>query len=697
MRAAGRRWRVGFIGTGAISEFHARALSRVPSATLTAVYDTNAVSAQSFAKRRGSPVACATLDAMWQAGVDVVHVLTPPSTHTALVLDALAHGCHVYVEKPLATSVDDCDRIIAAATSTGRTVAVGHSLLRDPTVLRMLGSLRSGAVGDVTGVEYLRSQPVPVGSTGVASPFMTEGGFPFRDAGIHGVYLVEALLGPIREVQVHIGSLGRHGSALCDDWHVLATCVHGTGRLHLSYSIQPWQSIITVFGSRGILRADLFAATITVRRTWPLPSPMARLLNSALEGSALLTQSARTLVRASTGRLRQFHGVQDLVTSFYDGLDAGREAMVTPLMARTTVEWTERIAAEGDRAGSRFVARFTTAPRAKILVTGATGLLGQHLVARLIRDGQPVRVLVRRDPPEAWWDNDRIEPVFGDLGDPAAVDRAVAGTETVFHLGATMQGTPAEFDRGTIEGTRHVVQSVLAHHVPRLVHVSSLAVLHAAACRGDQNIDEEWPLEPAATSRGHYTRAKLAAEQIVKDAVRSSALPAIILRPGEIIGSRGPRLTSGIAHQLGHTLIVIGDGRLRVPLVAADDVVDALVRAAERGPFDGTILHLVDPQVVTQNSLIARHIATSAGQWRVVHVPRAVVAAAAGLMELVSNTVGIRPPMSRYRIASALAPKNFESTRAADVLGWSPQAGVARTLGLCTADPRSAARMAETV
>jgi nucleoside-diphosphate-sugar epimerase len=463
--------------------------------------------------------------------------------------------------------------------------------------------------------------------------------------------------------------------------------------LQLSYAIQPWHSLVTVFGSRGILRADLFAATVTVRRRRPVPSPVARVINTVAEGTALLAQSVGAVARMGTGRLRQYQGVQDSVAAFYADLATGRETMVTAAQARATVEWTERIAAEGDRLGSAFLARFTPSPTSRILVTGATGPFGQLLVDRLLQAGERVRVLVRRDPPQAWWDDDRVEVIFGDLGDPAAVDRAVAGTATVFHLGAATQGTAAEFDRGTIDGTRHVVQSVLDHRVARLVHVSSLAVLHLAACQGSQTIDEQWPLEPAAGSRGDYTRTKLAAERIVSEAVNSRGLRAIILRPGTIVGIRGPGVTAATAQRLGRTLIVIGNGELRVPIIAADDLVDAVTRAAEKGPFDGTVLHLIDPEVVTQNTLLRHYIDRTAGRWRVLHLPGAAVTAAVSVLELVSNALGIRSPLTRYRIASALAPKNFGGDRAAEVLSWSPRTGVARILGLGPTDRRPTDRL----
>ena len=67
-------------------------------------------------------------------GLDVVHVLTPPDSHVMVAFEALSLGCHVLVEKPLATSVEDCDRLIAESQARGLRVCVNHSLLGDPFV-----------------------------------------------------------------------------------------------------------------------------------------------------------------------------------------------------------------------------------------------------------------------------------------------------------------------------------------------------------------------------------------------------------------------------------------------------------------------------------------------------------------------------------------------------------------------------------
>jgi nucleoside-diphosphate-sugar epimerase len=473
-----------------------------------------------------------------------------------------------------------------------------------------------------------------------------------------------------------VNSSARHPLVYCDEWHVLADCARGTGRLHLSWTAQPWQSLLTIAGTRGTIRADLFAATVTSRVARPLPGPAVRLVNTTLEAVALLRQSARSVAAVGLGRLRQYHGVQQLVEEFYRDLASGRPPAVTPGQARSTVVWTEHVARQGDERKRLFTDRCAVGPTADVLVTGATGFVGRRLVTKLLQEGRRVRVLVRREPPPEWWNDPRIEVLYGDLGDPEAVDRAVAGTSLVFHLGAAMRGDAAEFDRSTIAGTRHVVESVLRTPAARLVYMSSLAVLHSAAAREAVTIDESWPLEPRPSARGHYTRTKLAAERIVTEAASERGLQAVVLRPSEIVGPGAPLLTSGVAQRLGRTLVVLGDGTLQVPMVALDDVIDALWRAGANGPFNGVVLHVVDPEPVTQNDVIHKYTRAAGGAWRVVRVPRAIVTAAAGAAELIFALARRSAPLSRYRIASALAPRRFGGARAEAVLGWSPKVGV---------------------
>ena len=291
----------------------------------------------------------------------------------------------------------------------------------------------------------------------------------------------------------------------------------------------------------------------------------------------------------------------------------------------------------------------------KVLVTGAGGFLGRAVVQRLRADGHAVRGFVRRDP--------GADDVVGDLGDPAAVDRAVAGVDVVIHAGAATTGAWPEHERATVRGTQHVLAACAQHAVAQLVHISSLSVIDWVGSAERGPVDERAPLEPRADERGAYTRAKLAAERLVT----AATVPRVILRPGQIFGGGIPLVTGAVARRVAGRWLVLGDGRLELPLVYLDDVVDAIALAIAKRLTHGEIIQLVDPAHLTQRDVLA----LVGGS--VIAVPRALVFALGRLSEL---PLGRRSPIAAYRLRSALARLHYESDRAATLLGWAPRVGV---------------------
>ena len=142
-----------------------------------------------------------SLEGLVAAGANVIHALTPPSSHARVALEALERGCHVLVEKPVAESVEDALSIAQLARDKGLTASVNHSLLYDPQVRRALDKVRSGALGQVVSVDILRGSEYPPFEGGPLPPHYRDAGYPFRDLGVHCVYLIQALLGAIEEVQ----------------------------------------------------------------------------------------------------------------------------------------------------------------------------------------------------------------------------------------------------------------------------------------------------------------------------------------------------------------------------------------------------------------------------------------------------------------------------------------------------------------
>src|SRR5487761_1498516 len=157
-----QKWRVGLVGAGYVSQYHLRALKKVSNVEIVGIADFDHDRAIKAASTVGVGGVFRTLREMAAAASpDVVHVLTPPSSHCAIALEALDLGCHVFVEKPMALSETDCDQMIAKAEETGHVLSVNHSARFDPAIQSGLEAVRRGRIGEVLAVEYVRSSEYP--------------------------------------------------------------------------------------------------------------------------------------------------------------------------------------------------------------------------------------------------------------------------------------------------------------------------------------------------------------------------------------------------------------------------------------------------------------------------------------------------------------------------------------------------------
>ncbi len=617
---------------------------------------------------------------MVNAGVDVVHVLTPPSSHASIVLRALELGCHVLVEKPLAVEVEDCERIAAAAEEKGLQVCVNHSLLFDPHVRGAIKAVKAGKIGKVVSVDILRSSNYPPYAGGPLAPHMRGAGYPFRDLGVHALYLFQELLGPVEDVQASWTSMGGEPSLAFDEWRAMVRCRDGIGQFQLSWNVKPLQNQIIIQGTAGVMRVDLFLMFQSLRASTPLPKPVERIVNAVTEANQQLIGMRKGVIGFIRKKVLPYHGLQDLIAEFYRALDTGDSVPVPARDVIPVVDWTERVARAADADFEQKLAALPTSDSVPILVTGASGGLGSAVVERLLAQGHRLRIFVRRIPariPEG------VEVAIGNLGDPDAVDRAVQGAKAVIHVGAAMKGGWDDHYGGTVMGTRNVVEACRKHGVDRLVHISSMSVVDWAGAPAGSVVTESTALEPNAEARGAYTRAKLEAEQIVVNSVKEHGLPAVILRPGLIFGGRIPLMTPAIGRKMGKRWLILGDGRVNLPLVYIDDVVDAVCLALDGKLHRGEIIQLIDDRNLTQRDVIRLVAGPDA---KVVRIPKPVLFALGKLSEKLLGLMGRQSPLSAYRLRSALANRTFRSENAERLLLWEPRVGVCNGIKIAAAD-----------
>jgi len=675
------------VGAGYVSRYHIRAVQSLGFVSIAAVVDPDLDRARKVAEQFGIPTAVADIRQVALLEPDVVHILTPPASHCELTLTALDFGAHVFVEKPMAESEADCRRMIAKAREKGLVLSVNHSARMDPIVLKALDLIRKGAIGDILGADFFCSSDyAPYAGGPNIPPSYSKASYPFQDLGVHGLSLLEAFLGTISKADVRYYTSGRNPNLMFDEWRAIVDCEKGAGQMYLSWNARPMQNEIVVHGTKGLMVVDRYLQTVIIRRAYPAPKPVQRTFGAAWNSMVTLYRVGTTVLGFATKRLLPSPGIHVSVVKFYESLSKGILPPVSAEEGARIVSLTEEVSAKADAEKIRRLTEKPPKQTARILVTGATGFLGGALVQRLREDGQPLRLLMRRRY-AAFEDHCGPHLIYGNLGDPAAVDRALDGIETVYHVGAAMGGGRADYECANIWGTRNVIESCLRHGVRRLIYVSSLTVLDHAGHKRGVPIHEASPSEPRPELRGFYTQTKLKAEQMILQAVKEHGLPAVIFRPGQIFGPGAATMAPAGTITLGGRWVVAGSGDRPLPLVYIDDVVDALLLAAQNEHIGGSVFHLVDDELVTQKMYIKAAQRKHEGSNRVLYCPTPLALLLAAGVAVTARVLKRDLPLSVYRVRSLrpLWPCDCSAARAR--LKWKPRVGVREGLKLTFGEP----------
>jgi dihydroflavonol-4-reductase len=218
-----------------------------------------------------------------------------------------------------------------------------------------------------------------------------------------------------------------------------------------------------------------------------------------------------------------------------------------------------------------------------ILVTGATGHIGNVLVRKLIEQGEKVRALIWRGEDTTPLEKLDVETVEGDVLDPESLKPAFKGVEKVFHLAGIISIMPGQNPlvwRVNVEGTRNVLNAARQAGVRRLVYTSSIHAIHRA--QHGKVIDESLPFDPN-NPYGAYDRSKAEASLEVQKAT-ADGLDAVILCPTGVIGPydfRGSELGEVIRGAAEARPMFYVEGAY--DFVDVRDVADGLIAAAEHG------------------------------------------------------------------------------------------------------------------
>lgn len=309
-----------------------------------------------------------------------------------------------------------------------------------------------------------------------------------------------------------------------------------------------------------------------------------------------------------------------------------------------------------------------------MLVTGATGLVGSHVVERACREGWQVRALVRSAQSAQVLQACGAELAIGDLADADSLKRAVMDASVIVHCAAKVGdwGPVDDYRNVNVRGLQVLLEAAeAAGCLRRFVHLSSLGVYEA---RDHYGTDETTP--PNRSGIDGYTLTKVESEDLVLEHVARRQLPAVVLRPGFIYGPRDRTILPRLMERLKTSQFAyLGSPDKVMNNTYVGNLVEAVFLSIARDDVLGEVFNITDARLVTKREFVET-IARDAGYPLPSKVvPLGVARFLARLLEGIYRTLGKQeaPLLSSARIKFLGLNLDYSIDKARRQLGYEPQ------------------------
>jgi nucleoside-diphosphate-sugar epimerase len=311
----------------------------------------------------------------------------------------------------------------------------------------------------------------------------------------------------------------------------------------------------------------------------------------------------------------------------------------------------------------------------KVLVTGANGFTGSHLVKALEQRGDVVVGLVRQSSNLDRISSCKVQLVYGDISDREALKTAMAGVDWVFHTAAYVElglVDAAKMERVNVAGTRAVMEVAQAAGVSKVVYCSTIGVFGDTQGRV---VDETFQRTQTDFSSA-YDRTKYEAQQIV-DRFAAQGLPVVSILPSGIFGADDPHFGPVLQQFLKGGLKVWAGGDRITGIVHVDDLVTAMILAAQKAqPGEHYIISAGDLTTREMFSILSQKTGIPVPR----EAPKPLVTLVGNILDPIGRLLKWQPPLSRERVHYIYDRcVRVDATKACTELGWQPRS-VAQTL-----------------
>lgn len=322
----GKKIRAAILGAGYISDFHIRALRTLPFVTVQAVCDTSHSRAENLQKRWGIPACFQDAGQMLRGGeIDVVHALVPPPLHAEIGTRCLEAGCNVFLEKPAATNIAECEKLLSVSQRRKKTVGLNHNALYHPAFRRLVHEIKGCRLGEVQHV---------IATVNVPLRQLQGSNHSFWMLQRPGNIILEQAPHPLSQIQYLVGNAQRV-SAVCsgeivlktsarffDTWQVAMQCERGTAQVFLSFNKGFFESQLHVIGEDASAVVDLRRNTVRFSDKTRFLEPVDALRDAMKNAASLSRQGWGNFLEYVFG----FLGLQSPRDPFFMSMQASMAA-----------------------------------------------------------------------------------------------------------------------------------------------------------------------------------------------------------------------------------------------------------------------------------------------------------------------------------------------------------------------------------
>ena len=323
-----------------------------------------------------------------------------------------------------------------------------------------------------------------------------------------------------------------------------------------------------------------------------------------------------------------------------------------------------------------------------ILITGATGFLGQRVVKTLLEKGQDkIRCFVRETTSDEYFKpvveeagNGELELFKGNFNNIADLEKALIGVDSVIHLASIKAGSVPVQIANNVVGSENLFQACKTSNIKRFMLCSSLGVIKASQVKKGGVIDENCPIDDKPELRDPYSHSKIVQENLAWQYYEQEKLPLVVVRPSVIFGPPDSILTPRIGLNLFGFFFHLGGGNV-LPLTYKDNCAQAIVEATFKPGIEGEAFHITDDDLPTSREIL-RLYKRKVKSIRAIPMPYGILRQASKFNEWYSKkTIGHIPPVfTPYKVDTMWKGHRYSNAKAKEILGWQPKISMKQAL-----------------